>query len=521
MRGPQKIIVRVDPQSSLKALKDDRILNEENINLEIGSSKNKQKNSVAEKAIRELREEIIKVSSKGGKISETQLCKATMNLNFKIRHTGHSAKELWVKRDQNFGQNLEFEDKDLSDIQYKMRVQSHDSSARYESRNAKKVVLPQVKIGDKIFIKSDGSKSKARDPYLVLAFVPNKNEIEVQKFLDKNRKNFIRVHLQNVFKANPVDEKEQDDEDPLDDDEYDVHENTVVHETHSNQLKDRRQVKGETCFYCINMKKRNIHHSSKSCLALMKVRPRQKQAPAILIDSSESSEDDYEGEEHLMLFSDDEHEEFELEESVNNELSINDGEENLLDMAIDHMESNFRNNRKNGEDNDSEERQEVDKNEENEDSSISGKENEDEDDVVLQDSVIQHLETGKCCTDTSAPRARLGARSLPGRSIVNRNLAGDAQGRLGARRRVLPGRVVNEGDVIRYLSGYDGENQEWLRATVIPMTLKLQRKYPTYYNILNETGDEMSVELIEGARSWQVLHEDSWKFVGDDELRPA
>ena len=155
------------------------------------------------------------------------------------------------------------------------------------------------------------------------------------------------------------------------------------------------------------------------------------------------------------------------------------------------------------------------------DKSISKQENEDEYDVVLIYSVIQHLETGRCCTNTSAPRARLRARSLPGRSILNRNLSADAQGRLGARRRVLPGRLVGEGDVVRYLSGYDGENQEWLRATVIPMTLKLQRKYPTYYNILNETGVEMSVELITGARNWQVLHDDSWEFVGDGERRPA
>ena len=124
--------------SSLKALKNDRVLKQEKIELEIGSYKNKQKNSVAEKAIRELREEMVKVSPQGGKISETQLAKATMNLNFRIRHTGHSARELWVKRDQNIG-------KKISDLQYKMRVDSHDSSAQYESKNATKVILPELR----------------------------------------------------------------------------------------------------------------------------------------------------------------------------------------------------------------------------------------------------------------------------------------------------------------------------------------------------------------------------------------
>ena len=87
-----------------------------------------------------------------------------------------------------------------------MRIKSHESSAKYESRNAPKVKLPSVKIGDRIFIKSDGSKSKARDPYLVLSFVPNKNEIEAQKILDTNRKNIVRVHLQNVYPVESDDE---------------------------------------------------------------------------------------------------------------------------------------------------------------------------------------------------------------------------------------------------------------------------------------------------------------------------
>ena len=39
-----------------------------------------------------------------------------------------------------------------------------------------------------------------------------------------------------------------------------------------------------------------------------------------------------------MLFSYDERENVELEESANNELFINDGDENLLDMAIDDIE---------------------------------------------------------------------------------------------------------------------------------------------------------------------------------------
>jgi hypothetical protein len=55
---------------------------------------------------------------------------------------------------------------------------------------------------------------------------------------------------------------------------------------------------------------------------------------------------------------------------------------------------------------------------------------------------------------------------------------------------------VIDRDVIRYFSGYDDDDsEECLRATVQPMYLTQQRLYPTFYNVLNERGEELSVEL--------------------------
>ena len=79
------ITVRVDPHSSFKALQDDKILKECNITLEIGDEKNKNKNGVAEKAIQELHDEIVKVSGDKAKIDQIDLAKATDMLNSRIR----------------------------------------------------------------------------------------------------------------------------------------------------------------------------------------------------------------------------------------------------------------------------------------------------------------------------------------------------------------------------------------------------------------------------------------------------
>ena len=52
--------------------------------------------------------EIVKLFPKGQQLSEVVIAKAIRNLNFRIRFTGCSAKELWMKRDQFSGQPLTF-----------------------------------------------------------------------------------------------------------------------------------------------------------------------------------------------------------------------------------------------------------------------------------------------------------------------------------------------------------------------------------------------------------------------------
>jgi hypothetical protein len=88
------------------SLKADKSLVKMGVILEIGHAKNVNKNSVAEKGIRELREQLVRLSPHGGPVSKLTLARATENLNSLIRHTGRSAKELFLSRDQHSGDNL-------------------------------------------------------------------------------------------------------------------------------------------------------------------------------------------------------------------------------------------------------------------------------------------------------------------------------------------------------------------------------------------------------------------------------
>ena len=44
-----------------------------------------------------------------------------------------------------------------------------------------KVNIPDIKIGDEVYIKSDASKSKARDPFVIIKIDQENKEATVQK----------------------------------------------------------------------------------------------------------------------------------------------------------------------------------------------------------------------------------------------------------------------------------------------------------------------------------------------------
>ena len=191
------ITVRVDPHSSFKALQDDKILKECNITLEIGDEKNKNKNGVAEKAIQELHDEIVKVSGDKAKIDQIDLAKATDMLNSRIRFHKRSSKELWMRRNQDKGENIEVNDVQISDEQNVRRSKDN----KKKEKKCKKP-LQEYQKGDIVFIISDRNKIRRRNPYLVIDILDN--NLKVVKFAHRSKGLAYKVKQENVFKANPA-----------------------------------------------------------------------------------------------------------------------------------------------------------------------------------------------------------------------------------------------------------------------------------------------------------------------------
>ncbi|CAC5371066.1 unnamed protein product [Mytilus coruscus] len=97
LNGPS-VVVRVDPAPGFRPLCDDSYLKKLNISIEIGRVKNQNKNPVADKAIAELEDELLREERDNSPLSVNTLVIATTRLNSRLRQRGLSSRELWTQR---------------------------------------------------------------------------------------------------------------------------------------------------------------------------------------------------------------------------------------------------------------------------------------------------------------------------------------------------------------------------------------------------------------------------------------
>ncbi|MCG7866391.1 MAG: hypothetical protein JAY74_08440, partial [Candidatus Thiodiazotropha taylori] len=166
--GPSAVI-RTDPAPGFVALKNDPMLQRLNISLDIGRVKNINKNPVAEKAISELHDELLRQQPGGGPVSHLELATAVARLNSRIRYAGVSAREIWTQRNQFTHEQLPISDREIIVQQHEKRLQNHPFSS--SSKHTSNKILPsdQLAVGDLIYLYADRDKTRARSRYLVVS----------------------------------------------------------------------------------------------------------------------------------------------------------------------------------------------------------------------------------------------------------------------------------------------------------------------------------------------------------------
>ena len=226
--GGPGISVRADPGSGWRSLETDDELKSKGIQLQLGYEKFKNKNSIVDKAITELRSEINRLHQSSSGITDTVLAQAVANLNSRIRAPGLSAREMWLQRDQYTGQQLPIDDLMLIQKKYADRLKSHAASAKFQARGKVDPVYPDVQIGDIVYINAERDKTKPRDRYVVIdsASSPRApNTVRLQKFVGSqlrarvytvNRGDIIQVK---AFRFPPVHEDSSSSDDCVSDTE--------------------------------------------------------------------------------------------------------------------------------------------------------------------------------------------------------------------------------------------------------------------------------------------------------------
>ena len=160
--------IRVDNAPGLVTLKDNHLLKANGIILDFGKVKNINKNPVAEKANQELETELLHIDPSGSTVSPLALCMATDILNSRIRHQGLSAKEIVFGWDQFTGAKLEITGDQIAKNQEKARQLNHPPSSFSKATIKRKALNASVRVGDLVFLKTEGDKNCARERYIVM-----------------------------------------------------------------------------------------------------------------------------------------------------------------------------------------------------------------------------------------------------------------------------------------------------------------------------------------------------------------
>ena len=189
--GPPAVI-RVDPAPGFNTLRKDPLLAQHRLRVEVGEAKNKNKNPVAEKAVQEFEDELLRQDPEHTLVTPAKLAVVVAALNSRVRNQGLSSREIWTQRDQFSHDQLPLNDEHYIEQQYKNRQRGH----RFHPGSFKRE--NQVSVGDLVYLYSDKDKTHSRPRYLVSSV---ENEwCFLRKFVGKQlRHNAYKVHRDDCF----------------------------------------------------------------------------------------------------------------------------------------------------------------------------------------------------------------------------------------------------------------------------------------------------------------------------------
>ena len=183
IRNSAVVLIRTDKAPAFQSLvrSKDSSLETNGIVLELGDDLNKNSNCIVDRKIRELEEEIRRISPEGEKITIGQLAQAVTMLNNRVRNQTLTSSENHFSCDIIRGDNLNLDDKELGDEKIKMRKDNQDPSIK--SNGGKPCSTPTCEPGDIVYVKEGAGKHKMKNPHIVTDKDGVTGKIEIRKLL--------------------------------------------------------------------------------------------------------------------------------------------------------------------------------------------------------------------------------------------------------------------------------------------------------------------------------------------------
>ena len=191
------LVVQVDNCPAFQALQGDAELARHGISLDLGREKNKNSNPIAEKCVREFREEKKRIKPYGGSVSPEELSVIIASMNRRIRNRDVSAREILTGRDQITNKSLNLTDEEMSRKQLEIRNYNHPISARSKANTDKLAENSQVWPGALVFIKQERSKLRIRETYIVVKLLDDQYCL-IKKLENQCRNKNYKVKLNEI-----------------------------------------------------------------------------------------------------------------------------------------------------------------------------------------------------------------------------------------------------------------------------------------------------------------------------------
>ena len=168
----QGTTIRVDGAKAFQSLdinskKEDSYLAKYNIKLDIGRTLNRNKNPQAENANKEVEKEILRIWPEGRALTNIELAMVMKNINSRIRYHGYAPTEIMLRRDLVSHKEKNIQDMKIRDEQTQNRETNSLHQEKFLEKSRKKTPPQKFSVGQLVFVRSQLTKTKARELYIV------------------------------------------------------------------------------------------------------------------------------------------------------------------------------------------------------------------------------------------------------------------------------------------------------------------------------------------------------------------